>query len=64
MVSYHLSRFDGHKYHGSVDMMILVCYKILEDTSSKSHVTMSRSSSYLVTILPTLVAIGTVVVNI
>ena len=64
MVSFHLSKFDGHKFYGSVDMMILVCYKILEDTSSKSYVTMTRSSSYLVTILPTLVAIGTVVVNI
>ena len=44
--------------------MILVCYVISQDHVSTRSSNMDRSPSKLVTILPSLVAIGTVAVEI
>ena len=58
------AKFVGHGQCGSGDIMVLVCY-----VSSRDHVIkgscdyMGRSPSRLVTILPSLVVIGTTVVK-
>ena len=64
MVSHTPVKFDD-RHCGSEDMMILVCHVILSDHVTKgfSNV-MSGSPSRLVTILSSLVARGTVVVEI
>ena len=55
LINQNLAKFGGERHHGNADTVILVCHVVSED-----HVT--RSFSRLVTILPSLVAIGTVVV--
>ena len=63
-VNYHPAAFGGHRYCGSGYMMILVCHVILQDhVIKRSCDFMDRSPSRKVTILPSLVAIGTLVVE-
>ena len=64
-VSHHLHKFCGHRYCGSGEIMVLVCHVILEEHVIKgwSNI-MGRGKSRQVTSLPSLVAIGTVVVKI
>ena len=56
MASHHLANFGGHTHCGSGDIMVLFCHVILPD-----H--MNKGSSNMVS-LPSLVPIGTVVVEI
>ena len=64
-VSYHPAKFGGHQQCGSGDIMILVCHVI-----SYGHVIkglcdlIGRSPIGKITVLPSLVAIGIVVVEI
>ena len=62
MVSHTPAEFGGHC--GSEDIMILVCNVILQDRVTKRYNMGQRDSSRLVTILPSLLDIGTVVVEI
>ena len=50
-------KFGGHKHRGSGDITVLVCHLIWQD-----H--MTKGSSNMVTILPSLVATCTLVVKI
>ena len=62
-VNYHPAMFGGHKHCGSEDM-ILVCHMILQDHEIKgSSDYMGKSPPRQITILPSLVAIGTEVVK-
>ena len=56
MASHHLANFGSHTHCGSGDIMVLFCHVILPD-----H--MNKGSSNMVS-LPSLVPIGTVVVEI
>ena len=65
MVSQHPARLGGHRHCGSGDIMVSVCHVILQDHLIKgSYDSMGRSLSRKVTILPSLVAISTAVVEI
>ena len=64
MASHKLVKLGGHRRSGSEDIMILGCrvssqYHLIEGSCNF----MSRNSSRYVTILPSLVAIDTVVVK-
>ena len=62
-VNYHPAMFGSHKHRGSEDM-ILVCHMILQDHEIKgSSDYMGKSPPRQITILPSLVAIGTEVVK-
>ena len=64
-VSYHPAMFGGHRHCGSGNIMILVCQVISQYNVIKGSCDLiGRSPSRLVTILPSLVAIGTMVVEI
>ena len=62
MVSHTPAEFGGHC--GSEDIIILVCNVILQDRVTKRYNMGQRDSSRLVTILPSLLGSGTVVVEI
>ena len=65
MLSPHLAKFGGYGYCSSGDIMVLVCHVILQDyVANGSGNFTGRSASREATILPGLVAIGTVVVEI
>ena len=65
MVTYHPAKFGGHKHGGCVDIMIWVCQVMSQDHVIKgSYDFVDMSPSRLVTILPSLMAIGTLVVEI
>ena len=64
MVSHTLTSFGGDKHCESGDIMVLLCHVISQDSVSKLSNSMDRSLSRLVTTLPSLVVIGTVVVKI
>ena len=62
--SYHPAKFDCQEYCDSADIMILVCHVIIQEYLIKRLFNfMGRSESSWVTILPGLVAEGTVVVG-
>ena len=62
MISYHPAKFGGHRHCGSGDMILV--YVILQDQVIKGSCDfMGRSPSKKVTILPSLVAIGTLLVE-
>ena len=64
MVNHHPAKFGGHGYCGSGDIMVLFCHVILGDDLTKGLDNfMGRSLSRWVTILPSLVAKSTVVVE-
>ena len=64
-VSYHPAKFGSHMHSGSGDTMVFVCHVNLQDHVKKAlNGFMVSSPSMYVTILPSLVAIGTVVVEI
>ena len=63
--SYHSAKFGGHQHCGSGDIVVLVCHVILQDHMINGSCDfMSRSPSREVTILPSLGAIGTLIVEI
>ena len=65
MVSQHPARLGGHRHCGSGDIMVSVCHVILQEHLIKGSCdSMGRSLSRKVTILPSLVAISTAVVEI
>ena len=65
MVYHHLAKFGGHRYCISRDIMFLICNVIKQGHIIKrSGDYNDRSPSRNVTILPSLVAIGTVVLEI
>ena len=64
MISHIPAKFGGHKYRGSEDIIFLVCHVISQDHVIKRYSNvMGTSPSRVVTILSSLVAIGTVVVG-
>ena len=64
MVSHIPREFRGHREHGSRDIMVLVCHIISQDRMTKvSSNIIGKSPSRIVTILPSLVVISTVVHN-
>ena len=65
MISQPPARFGGRSHRRSGDKMDLVCHKISQDYVTKGlNVIMSKNPLRLVTILLSLVAIDTVVVEI
>ena len=65
MVSRHPAKFGGHWNCDSRDIMLLICHVILQDHLMKEQGNfMGRNPPRLVTILPRLMATGTVVVEI
>ena len=63
-VSYLSAKCRGHRHSGSGDIMVLVCYMILQNhTIKQSYNFMGRSPSRCATILPSLAAIATLVVE-
>ena len=61
---YYSTRFAGHKHFGSGDIMVLVCQVASQDHMIKrSYDFMGRSLSKQVTILQSLVAITTLLVE-
>ena len=65
MASHQLAKFGDHRHCDSGDIMILVCHMILQDHVIKwSFEFTGRIPSRYVTILPSLVAMGTVLVKI
>ena len=65
MVSHHPAKFSGHKLCGSGDIMVLVSPVILEGHVTKvSGNSLGKSPSRYITILPSLVSIGTVTLEI
>ena len=64
MLRHTSAKFFGDRHRGSGDIMALVCHAILQDHVNKgSSNVMGRTSSRLLTILPSLVAMSTVVVE-
>ena len=62
MISLDSTKFSGHRHCGSGDMMVLVCQVISDNHVTKgSFDFMGRIPSKSVIILPSLVAIGTVI---
>ena len=58
MVCYHWTKFGGHKYYGSGDIIDLACHVILQDHMTKESCDYkSESPMYQITNLPSLVAI-------
>ena len=65
MVSHTPAKCGGHRHGGSRDIMVLVCPVISQDyVTKRSSNIMGRSPSMLVTMMPSLVVIGTLVVKI
>ena len=64
MISYIPAKFGGHRHFCNGNVMVLVCHLFLQDHMTKGSSNMGRIPSRLVTITPSLVAIGTVVVKI
>ena len=65
MVSDNFIKFSGQKHCGSRDINFLVCHMILQNhVIKRSCNTMGRNPSRLVTKVPSLVAIRTVVVEV
>ena len=64
-VSHHSAKFGGHCHCGSGNIMVLVCHVISQNHVAKrcSNI-MGKSPQRLVTILSSLVAMGTLVVEI
>ena len=64
-VSQYPTKFCGHRHCGGGDIVVLVCQVILQELVTKrSSNFVGGSRSRLVSILPSLVATGTVVVEI
>ena len=64
-VAAHPAKFGGHSHSGSGVIMNLVCHLILQDNMIKGACDcMGGRFSWYVTTLPSLVAIGIVVVEI
>ena len=64
MISHTPAKFGGHRHCGSGDIKFLVCHVISQDHVTKGQSSiMGRICSSLVTILPSLVARATVVVE-
>ena len=63
-VSHHPAKSCDDKYHGIGNFMVEVCHVILQDHVIKGSGNMFRSHSRLATFLPSLVAVGVVVVEI
>ena len=64
-ISQHPAKFGDRRHCGSEDIMVLVCHVILQGHVIKaSNDCMGRRSSRQVTILPSLVALGILVVDI
>ena len=65
MVGYHPAKLDSHKHSDSGDIMVLVCHVILQDEVIKELCELIGTipSKYVI-ILPSLVAIGTAVLEI
>ena len=62
---HHASTFEGHRRGDSEDIIVLVCHVISQDHMIKaSYHFMGGSSSWLVTALPSFVAIGILVLEI
>ena len=65
MVSHHPTKFNGQRHCSSGDKMVFVCHVTLQDHVIKALSNfMVKSPTKYVTILPSLVAIGTVIVEI
>ena len=65
MVSHQPANFDDNRHCGSGDVIVLDCHMILRDHMTKGLSNcIGGSNSRYVTILPTLVAIGTVLMEI
>ena len=63
-VSHHPAKFCGHNHCGSGDTWFLVCHEISQGHMIKGSCDfIGRSPPRLVTVLPSLVAISTVVVE-
>ena len=63
MVSHTPAKFSSNRHHGTGDIMILICHISQDHVTKRSIKIMGRSPSRLVTILPSLVAMSTVVVE-
>ena len=64
-MSYHSAKCGGHRFFSSRDIMIFICHVALQDHVIRALCDfMSRSPSSYVTILPSFVAVGTVIVKI
>ena len=64
-VSYYPAKFGGHRHSDSGDIVVFVFHVILQDLVIKESCDfICRSSSRRVTLVPNLVAIGTLVVEI
>ena len=64
MVSFQSASFGGYRHCSSEDIMILVCHVILQNRVIKGSCEfMGKTPSRQVTILPSLLIIGTVVVE-
>ena len=65
MVSHHSAELGGQRQFGSGDIMVLVCHVILQDNVTKESCNfMDESPLRSVTILLSLIWIGTVVLKI
>ena len=65
LVTHHIANFNSHMPCGSRDTTYLICHMTLQDNVVKVYCDfMEESSSLYVNILRSLVAIGTVVVEI
>ena len=64
-VHHHLDTFGDHKHCGSGDGMLLISHVTSQNhVIERSCISMSGGSSFYVTTLPSLLAIGVVVVEI
>ena len=64
-MSYHPTKFGGHRHIGSRDIMIFACHMILQDNVIRALCGfMVMSPSRKVTILTSFMAIGTAIVEI
>ena len=64
MVSHTPIKFGDDRHRGSGDVLVFVCHMISEHLVTKRSRNIGRNPSRLVTILPSLVVIGTGVVKI
>ena len=64
-VSDHRAKFGSHRHCDNEDITVLICHAIsLDQVTKRSQSIMGKSSSKLVTNLPSLVGIETAVVEI
>ena len=63
VISHTPPKIGGCRHCVSIDIMVLVCHMTFQDHVTKGSSNMGRSSSGLVTILASLVVIGTLVVE-